>query len=255
MPSPTTRSVGCSSLRFSWCSPVGRWCSTPCAPMPCKPRGVFALASRETALIANNVLLAVAGFVVFIGTVWPLVAELAWDQKLSVGPPFFDAAFTPFMVALALILPVGALIPWKRARLGRAGRSLLPALIAAIAIGALVWTMQSGRSILAPVAAALAVWTIGGTLVELWIRAGQRSGRDEASPARRFATRRLGQSRGAFGLCDYAVWGCRADSLADRGYSGGSGRRQFRGRSLSGHSGRGARGCARPRTGRRPRRM
>lgn len=136
-------------------------------------KGVFALASRETALIANNVLLAVAGFVVFIGTVWPLVAELAWDQKLSVGPPFFDAAFTPFMVALALILPVGALIPWKRARLGRAGRSLLPALIAAIAIGALVWTMQSGRSILAPVAAALAVWTIGGTLVELWIRAGK----------------------------------------------------------------------------------
>jgi len=136
-------------------------------------KGVFALASRETALIANNVLLAVAGFVVFIGTVWPLVAELAWGQKLSVGPPFFDAAFTPFMVALAIILPIGAIIPWKRARLGRAGRSLLPALIAAIAIGALVWTMQSGRSILAPIAAVLAVWIIGGTLVELWTRAGK----------------------------------------------------------------------------------
>ncbi|NKB27293.1 MAG: heme lyase CcmF/NrfE family subunit [Rhodobacteraceae bacterium] len=136
-------------------------------------KGVFALASRETALIANNVLLAVAGFVVFIGTVWPLVAELAWGQKLSVGPPFFDAAFTPFMVALAIILPIGAIIPWKRARLGRAGRSLLPALIAAIAIGALVWTMQSGRSVLAPIAAVLAVWIIGGTLVELWTRAGK----------------------------------------------------------------------------------
>lgn len=136
-------------------------------------KGVFALASRETALIANNVLLAVACFVVFVGTVWPLVAEMAWGQKLSVGPPFFDAAFTPFMVALALILPLGALIPWKRARLGRAWRSLVPALIAAIAIGALVWTLQSGRSILAPIAAVLAVWIIGGTIVELWTRAGR----------------------------------------------------------------------------------
>ena len=43
-------------------------------------------------------------------TVWPLAAELIWDRKVSVGPPFFDAAFTPFMLLLAAILPVGALL-------------------------------------------------------------------------------------------------------------------------------------------------
>ena len=41
---------------------------------------------------------------------------MAFGRKLSVGAPFFDAAFTPFMVAVAVILPVGALLPWKRAR-------------------------------------------------------------------------------------------------------------------------------------------
>ncbi|HBS49227.1 MAG TPA: heme lyase NrfEFG subunit NrfE, partial [Rhodobacteraceae bacterium] len=69
-------------------------------------RGVFSLASRETALVMNNILLAVATFVVFIGTMWPLIAEIAFDRKLSVGPPFFNSAFIPFMVILALILPV-----------------------------------------------------------------------------------------------------------------------------------------------------
>src|SRR5210317_199807 len=51
-------------------------------------KGVFGLVSRESALVANNVLLAVATFVVFLGTVWPLIAEMIWDRKVSVGPPF-----------------------------------------------------------------------------------------------------------------------------------------------------------------------
>ena len=33
-----------------------------------------------------------------------MVAEMAFDRKLSVGAPFFNAAFTPFMVALGIML-------------------------------------------------------------------------------------------------------------------------------------------------------
>ncbi|MFH7572099.1 cytochrome c-type biogenesis CcmF C-terminal domain-containing protein, partial [Pseudomonas syringae group genomosp. 7] len=57
----------------------------------------FALQRRYGALLLNNLLLAVAAFVVFIGTIWPLVAEMLWDRRLSVGTPFFEKAFTPFM--------------------------------------------------------------------------------------------------------------------------------------------------------------
>ena len=59
-------------------------------------RGVFSMVSRESALLTNNLLLAVSCFVVFVGTMWPLVAEMFFDRKLSVGPPFFNMAFTPF---------------------------------------------------------------------------------------------------------------------------------------------------------------
>ncbi len=50
-----------------------------------RPRASSASVSRESALVANNVLLAVACFVVFVGTIWPLVAEMAFGRKLSVG--------------------------------------------------------------------------------------------------------------------------------------------------------------------------
>ena len=66
------------------------------------------MVSRESALVANNILLAVSAFVVFIGTIWPLVAEMLTGRGRSrSGEPFFNAAFTPFFVALAMILPVG----------------------------------------------------------------------------------------------------------------------------------------------------
>lgn len=136
-------------------------------------KGVFGVVSRESALVANNILLAVACFVVFIGTVWPLVAEMLFDRKLSVGPPFFDAAFTPFMVGLAIILPIGAMMPWKRARLGRVARQLTIPALTAFLIAALIWTLQTERSILAPIGIALGVWLIAGSMMDLWIRTGR----------------------------------------------------------------------------------
>ena len=136
-------------------------------------RGVFSLVSREAALVSNNILLATSAFVVFIGTIWPLLAELAFDRKLSVGAPFFNQAFTPFMVALGLILPVGSVLPWKRAQLGRVTRRLIPALVLALAGAGLVWTLQTGRSLLGPVGLFLGAWLVFGTLTELWTRAGR----------------------------------------------------------------------------------
>jgi cytochrome c-type biogenesis protein CcmF len=136
-------------------------------------KGVFSMVSRESALVANNLLLAVSCFVVFIGTIWPLVAELLLDRKLSVGAPFFNAAFTPFMVALALLLPIGAILPWKRASLSTSMRPLWPVFGLSVALGALVWAMQTGRSPLGPIGAALGLWVVLGALTDLWLRTGR----------------------------------------------------------------------------------
>lgn len=136
-------------------------------------KGLFSTISRESALLANNVLLAVAALVVFIGTVWPLVAEMVWNRKLSVGEPFFNAAFTPFMVLLAIILPVGALMPWKRAEIGRALKPLRGALALAFALGLLAFALQTGKSALGPLGLALGAWVVFGALTDLWLRAGR----------------------------------------------------------------------------------
>ena len=136
-------------------------------------KGVFGAVSRESALVLNNILLAVSCFVVFVGTIWPLFAELILGRTLSVGPPFFDAAFTPFMIALGLVLPLGSLLAWKRGSLGRAKLPLGLLAFVAIAFAGLAFAIQTGRSALGPLGLALGVWIVGGALIDLGMRTGR----------------------------------------------------------------------------------
>ncbi|MEM9476048.1 MAG: heme lyase CcmF/NrfE family subunit [Pseudomonadota bacterium] len=180
-------------------------------------KGVFGVISREGALVTNNVLLAVSCFVVFIGTIWPLVAEIFFDRKLSVGPPFFDMAFTPFMVALAAILPIGALMPWKRGNLSRAMQPLWGVLALSLAVGALVWTLQTGRTILAPIGAVLAVWLVLGAAVDIWVRTGRGDLRSKLRRMRNLPRADWGKAVGhaGFGVTIFGVAALTAWQIED----------------------------------------
>jgi len=136
-------------------------------------KGVFGLVSRESGILLNNIILAVSSFVVFIGTIWPLIAEMFFDRKLSVGAPFFDQAFSPFMILLGIALPVGAMLPWKRANLTATVRKLIPAMGLALAVALLGYVMQTGRSLLGPVGLLLGTWIVVGTAIDLWSRTGR----------------------------------------------------------------------------------
>lgn len=136
-------------------------------------RGAFSFISRESALVANNILLAVSSLVVFVGTIWPLIAEMAFDRKLSVGAPFFNMAFTPFMILLGALLPIGSMIPWKRGNVGQVVAKLKWAFILALALAGLVWAMQTGQSLQGPIALFLGAWVVFGAIVDLITRTGR----------------------------------------------------------------------------------
>jgi cytochrome c-type biogenesis protein CcmF len=172
-------------------------------------KGVFGVVSREAGLVANNVLLAVATFVVFVGTMWPLFAEMIVGRAVSVGPPFFDAAFTPFMVALAAILPIGAMLPWKRASLKRGMQPLWGVLALSLAVGALTWSVQTGRSAMAPIGAVLAVWLVAGAAADLWARTGQEGVRHRLSRLTRLPRADWGKAVAHSGL-GVLFWGIAA---------------------------------------------
>ncbi|MDJ0824659.1 MAG: heme lyase CcmF/NrfE family subunit [Rhodobacter sp.] len=100
--------------------------------------GVFALWSRETGLLVNNLLLAVACGVVFVGTLYPLVLELITGDKISVGAPYFNQTFLPIFGVTMLAAGIGPFLSWKRARkadvLARAGKTTVVSLAVTAAL-------------------------------------------------------------------------------------------------------------------------
>ncbi|MGH2698442.1 MAG: heme lyase CcmF/NrfE family subunit, partial [Actinomycetota bacterium] len=99
------------------------------------------LVSRESAFVANNVLFVAAAFTVLWGTIYPIIAELSSGIRLSVGPPFFDAIFTPIGLAIIGLAGVGPLISWRRMSKGAFWRlvriPLAAGTVTALALGLL----------------------------------------------------------------------------------------------------------------------
>jgi len=79
--------------------------------------GRFDAVSRESLLLGNNILLAVACGAVMLGTLYPLFLDALNLGKISVGPPYFDTVFVPIMAPLVFLMGIGPLARWKGASL------------------------------------------------------------------------------------------------------------------------------------------
>ncbi|ESQ88561.1 heme lyase subunit CcmF [Asticcacaulis sp. AC460] len=140
-----------------------------------KPGGLFAPISREAALVANNLLLSAALCSVFLGTLYPILMQAVFNKTMSVGEPYYLAVFGPIMIAAFALIPISALMAWKRAdlkaivqRLGIAfGVASLAAAVGLLLYRGATWWAE------AQYLAGLLVgfWLIFGSLKLLWDRA------------------------------------------------------------------------------------
>jgi cytochrome c-type biogenesis protein CcmF len=129
--------------------------------------GLFQPVSREGALILNNLLLCTLAATVLLGTLYPLFLDLLTGNKVSVGPPFFNATFVPLCAPLFAALCVGPFLGWKRAELWPALMRLRIALVVSLAAIVVAMTMIDSRSTLAALAFGFGVWLIVGSLASL----------------------------------------------------------------------------------------
>jgi cytochrome c-type biogenesis protein CcmF len=155
--------VGGSLTLFAWRAPK--------AP----PGGTFALLSRETLLLLNNVLLVTAMGSVLLGTLYPLVIDALGLGKLSVGPPYFNTVFVPVMVPLLFLIAVGPLARWKQLDVPEmASRLRLAAVLAVAAALGLPWLFGEWTPGVA-LGLLLAVWIAASTVFQ--VRERLRAGR------------------------------------------------------------------------------
>ena len=94
--------------------------------------------SKETGLLANNVILVVMTAAVLLGTLFPLITDALELGKISVGPPYFNAVMVPLGVVLAIVMGLGLLLRWKRDTLGRLLNIIWRALVISLVIAVIL---------------------------------------------------------------------------------------------------------------------
>ena len=130
----------------------------------------FELVSRETMLVANNLLLSVILGLVLIGTLYPLMTE-AFGHKVSVGAPYFDRIAGPIALMLMVVMAAGPLTRWRRDRAREVARRMLVPAVIALLVVAILATFAWGRIGVLPFLGLIIALAVGaGSFAPLWKR-------------------------------------------------------------------------------------
>ncbi len=154
----------------------------------------FAGVSRETALLVNNLLFSVAAAMVLLGTLYPLIGEALDLGRISVGPPYFGFMFVLLMAPVALLLPFGPLLKWRRGDALAAAKALRPAFALAVVAAAAAWLLAGDLPLKGIAGVAVSIWVVAG--IGLYALARWRN----APAGRRFTPETLGMILAHFGV-------------------------------------------------------
>jgi cytochrome c-type biogenesis protein CcmF len=147
--------VGGSLTLFAWRAPaIGNGPS-------------FGAVSRESMLLANNIVLMVAMAAVLLGTLYPLLLDTLDMGKISVGPPYFDTVFLPLMAPALFLMGVGPLAKWKNTPIPDLVHRLRWAFIVAVVAALLLPLTVGGFRPMTSLGLMFALWIAGSVVVGL----------------------------------------------------------------------------------------
>jgi len=75
---------------------------------------IESLWSREFTFLLNN--WALLGFMLFVlvATTFPMISEAFWDEKVTVGPPYYNAWVQPIGLVIFFLMGFGTILGWKK---------------------------------------------------------------------------------------------------------------------------------------------
>jgi cytochrome c-type biogenesis protein CcmF len=100
----------------------------------------FSPESREFTLSIGSFFVLFSAGIVFIGTSWPLIAEIVGLPKIAIDPSFYNKMHLPLAILIMLANGFSLLIRWKAKNLGGViKKSLFPLALTVVATAASYW--------------------------------------------------------------------------------------------------------------------
>ena len=105
------------------------------------PGHLDGVVSRESAFILNNLLLVAFTFTVLLGTTFPLIVEAVNQNRVSVGPPYFNKVSIPLGLMLLFLMGIGPALPWRRTSPEKLRKTFIVPVVAGLAAAALAFAL------------------------------------------------------------------------------------------------------------------
>jgi cytochrome c-type biogenesis protein CcmF len=161
------------------------------------PVTLESVVSREAAFLYNNLVLCGIAFSVLWGTLFPILSEWVRGDKITVGPPFFNAVNIPLGLLLLALTGIGPLIAWRRASSANLKRQFAAPVTAGLTLGLLLVVLGM-RDVYAIISYTLAGF-VAATIVQEFTKGtkARRAMHGESTPVA--LLRLIGRNRRRYG--------------------------------------------------------
>ncbi len=174
-----------------------------------KPDNSFAPLSKEGGVLINNLLLVVLCLTVFLGTIYPIVAQVVSDYSIAVGEPYFNSIFTPIALPLLVMAGIVPAIKWKKDEVKNIKSHLYIPFVAALFVIGLVAFVPETKSFVAPLSLGFCTWLIASMLVALY----QKKGSSITMPFLGMVISHIGVAVLVAGITVVSIWGTEEERI------------------------------------------
>lgn len=169
--------------------------------------------SKEGGILLNNLLLVVACFVVFLGTLYPILLDVLASHRVSVGAPYFNTSFIPLALPLLVLAGLVPLVQWKRDTLSALRPKLFIPLAAGLFVAGFAGFVPDHTSLIACLALGCATWLIASMGMLAFTRLRQSSWRQIPLPFYGMVLAHIGVAVLAIGITVTTTWGKENEAI------------------------------------------
>ena len=119
--------------------------------------------------IINNIIFSSAAATVLLGTLYPIFIDAITNNKVSVGPPYFEAVFIPLMIPAIILCGFSPMLTWKRTVFDNIYERIIFMFLISILLTSLLIYIERGPYIVY-LGVFVAIWLFVGTIYDFITR-------------------------------------------------------------------------------------
>ncbi len=94
----------------------------------------FLFINKVSALVINNILMIIATLTILLGTIYPIIIEVLYNKRISVGGPYFNSTVIPIMIPGFLLMSIAPILSWQTNKINNSKKYVLAFIILSVLV-------------------------------------------------------------------------------------------------------------------------